>query len=77
MVGHGQEGYLAYVFQAKAGNGKILGCGLDLLADQPESVCLLDQFIAYLRSQQFRPKQAMDLAPLKAGWQRQAAVPRD
>ena len=74
MVGHsGAEGYLAYIFEAKAGKGKLFGCGLDLLANQPESACLLDQFIAYIRSEKFQPKESLDLAAMAAPWKELAA----
>jgi hypothetical protein len=59
MLGHGTDGYLLHVFQAKAGKGRLLGAGLDLLSDRPESVFLLDQFIEYARSDRFDPKGAL------------------
>ena len=74
MVGHGREGYLTHVFQARAGRGKILASGLDLLADHPESIWLLDQFIRYVRSERFKPTGAIDLALAKARWQKAAAL---
>ena len=56
MVGHGNDGYLAYVFQARAGKGKLFATGLDVLAEYPEARCLLDQFVAYVCSENFQPK---------------------
>ena len=56
MVGSGNAGYLAHVFQAKAGNGKLFASGLNLLSDNPESVYLLNQFIEYIRSPHFDPQ---------------------
>ena len=56
MVGHGSEGYLAYVFQARASQGKIFATGLDVLKDCPEGSYLLDYFLDYIRSDQFQPK---------------------
>lgn len=60
MVGHGTDGYLAYVFQAGAGRGKLFATGLDVLADYPEAQCLLDQFIAYVSSDRFQPQSNWD-----------------
>jgi len=55
MAGHGRKGYLLYVFQAKAANGKILASGLDLLSDKPEAAYLLNEFINYAKSDKFNP----------------------
>ena len=55
MAGHGCKGYLLYVFQAKAANGKILASGLDLLSDKPEAAYLLNEFINYVKSDKFKP----------------------
>jgi hypothetical protein len=60
MVGRGSAGYLLHVFQARAGRGKLLASGLNLLADYPEAEYLLDQFIRYARSSQFEPKGILD-----------------
>ncbi len=60
MVGRGSEGYLVHVFQARAGRGKLLASGLDLLTSHPEAVCLLDQFIGYARSSDFQPRGTFD-----------------
>ena len=60
MVGHGNDGYLAYVFQAQAGKGKLFATGLDVLAEYPEARCLLDQFVAYVSSERFRPRTIWD-----------------
>jgi hypothetical protein len=50
------------VFQARAGKGKLLATGLNLVSDHPEAIYLLDQFICYARSPQFRPKGTFDLS---------------
>jgi len=60
MVGLGSEGYLVHVFQARAGSGKLLASGLDLLTSHPEAVCLLDQFIGYARSPDFQSRGTFD-----------------
>ena len=52
--------YFMYGFQAKVGSGKLLLTGFDLLADRPESICLLDEFIRYADSDSFRPKGTFD-----------------
>ena len=69
MVGDGSLGYLIYVFQAKAGKGKLLASGLDLLGDKPEAACLLDQFLNYVQSDQFQPAGTLDLQQAKADWE--------
>jgi len=56
MVTCGRDGYLAHVFQARAGRGKLLACGLDVLSKNVESAYLLDQFIRYVRSARFDPQ---------------------
>ena len=56
MVGRGGAGCLVHVFQARAGHGKLLASGLNLLSDNPEAEYLLDQFIRYARSPQFQPQ---------------------
>jgi len=61
MVTQGRDGYLAHVFQARAGKGRLLACGLDVLGDRPESAWLLDQFIRYARSERFDPRGEYDL----------------
>lgn len=61
MVGHGKDGYLAYIFQARAGRGKILATGLRLLDDVPEGRYLLDRFLDYVRSEKFTPKTSLNL----------------
>ena len=66
MVGHGIQGYLLYAFQAKAGKGKILGLGLDLLSENPESVFLLNEIITYVQSKGFQPERVLDIKVAKA-----------
>ena len=66
MVGSGNQGYLIHVFQAKAGRGKLLASGLDLLSGKSEAAYLLDQFIAYARSERFQPQGSFDLEQVRA-----------
>ena len=56
MVTCGKDGYLAHVFQARAGRGRLLACGLDVLGKNVESAYLLDRFIRYVRSARFDPQ---------------------
>jgi beta-galactosidase len=58
-------GFNLYVFQARAGEGKLLSTGLNLASDDPEAVHLLDQFIRYAGSEQFAPKGTLSLADLR------------
>ena len=69
IVGTGSIGCLIHVFQAKAGNGKLLASGLDLLGDKPEAAYLLDQFIKYVQSEQFRPVGTLDLTQAANDWE--------
>ena len=55
MLGKGNDGYLAYVFQAKALNGKIFASGLNLFSGTPDAACLLNNFIRYIQSDDFKP----------------------
>ncbi len=65
MVGRGSAGYLLHVFQARAGKGRLLASGLELLSDHPEAAWLLDQLIRYARSDEFQPRGVFD--PRKPG----------
>jgi beta-galactosidase len=65
MVGHSDAGYLLHVFAAKVGPGKLLACGLNVLADRPEGAYLLDQMIRQARSASFDSKGTLDPAALK------------
>ena len=77
MIGIGREtgyafgtlgyplGFNLYAFQARAGQGKLLATGLNLVNDNPEAVYLLDQFIRYARSEKFAPQGTFDLAQLE------------
>ena len=56
--------YFMYGFQARVGSGKLLVTGFDLMADRPESICLLDEFIRYARSDSFQPKGTFDTADI-------------
>jgi beta-galactosidase len=58
-------GYLAHVFQANAGDGKLLACGLDVLSENPEAVYLLNEFVNYVRSPWFDPQGLFDIEILK------------
>ena len=57
--------YLASVFQARAGSGRLLASGLDLLSNKPEASYLLDMFIRYVRSDDFHPQNHISLAELR------------
>ena len=72
MVNRGKwpQGYLAHVVQAKAGKGKLLASGLNLLSDNVEAVHLLDQFIRYARSDRFQPKGTFGTEAAGKVWQR-------
>ncbi len=59
-------GYNLHVFEAKAGPGRLLASGLQLRGDTPEAVCLLDQFIAYARSDKFEPRGSFSTADFRA-----------
>jgi hypothetical protein len=77
MVGIGREtgyafgtlgyplGFNLYVFQARAGQGKLLATGLNHLNGNPEAVYLLDQFIRYARSEKFAPQGTFDITQQK------------
>ena len=52
--------YFMYGFQARVGSGKLLLSGFDFMADSPESICLLDEFIRYASSDSFQPKGTFD-----------------
>jgi len=63
MVGWGNAGFFTCVFEANAGDGKVLVSGLDLTdrtADLPESAYLLDQMIRYVVSNEFSPVRRID-----------------
>jgi beta-galactosidase len=61
MVTLSRSGYSMSVFQSRVGSGKLFASGLDLLSGKPEGAYLLDQFIRYVQSDQFQPKN--QLAP--------------
>jgi len=70
MYGWGSAGFFACVFEANAGNGKVLFSGLDLTdrtRHLPESACLLDRLICYVGSGDFAPDGSVDPAIFK-GW---------
>ena len=66
MVGDGSWGYLIHVFQARAGKGRLFGCGLDLLSERPEAMYLLDQFMRYAASKDFKPEGDLDLDRIRS-----------
>ena len=74
MVGNGLFGYLMHVFQAKAGKGKLLASGLDLLGDKPEAAYLLDQLLNYVHSNQFTPTGTIDLDEIRADQEMSATL---
>ena len=57
--------YLAHVFQTRAGKGKLLACGLDVLSGHPEAAYLLNEFIDYVRSPWFDPQGDFDIETAK------------
>lgn len=64
--GRGNLGYLLYAYQAKAGNGRILGSGLNLLSEHPEAAYLLNEFIKYVKSGRFKPEGVLDVEKITA-----------
>jgi len=58
--------FLLYAFETTSGKGRLLATGLNLLSDAPESVCLLDGFLAYAQSEQFNPKGSFDIDAAKS-----------
>ena len=65
MFGWGNAGFFTCVFEANAGEGKVLVSGLDLTdktKDLPESAYLLDQMIRYAASNKFSPNGKVDPA---------------
>ena len=58
-------GFNLYAFQARVGPAKLLATGLNLMSAYPEAVYLLDQFIRYAQSTDFKPKGSFDLAALR------------
>jgi len=55
MLTLSRSGYSMSVFQSRVGSGKLFASGLDLLSDDPEGAYLLDQFMKYVQSDQFKP----------------------
>jgi hypothetical protein len=70
-------GFNLYAFQARAGRGKLLATGLNLVGDNPEAVYLLDQFIRYVRSDKFAPQGTFDLARHQQEAKQRQAVRRN
>ena len=72
--------YFMYGFQARVGSGKLLLSGFELLADRPESICLLDEFIRYASSDSFQPKGTFDPSGITLkleinGWSKTTEAP--
>ena len=65
MVTLGKENYLASVFQARVGSGKLFASGLDLLSDRPEAAYLLQQFLKHVQSAQFKSERELSVADLR------------
>jgi len=58
---------LGLVFECRAGNGKLIISGIDLLSDadkRPEAKQLLYSLISYMDSADFNPKQTVDLGKI-------------
>ncbi len=66
MVTQGAAGYLAHLLEARAGNGKLLACGLDLTGGTVESRYLREEICRYVDSPDFRPAGQIDLAATRA-----------
>jgi hypothetical protein len=66
MVTLSRDGYSMSVFQCRVGSGKLFASGLDLLSGKPEGSYLLDQFIKYVQSDQFQPKNLLAPNDLQA-----------
>jgi len=72
--------YFMYGFQARVGSGKLLLSGFDFMADRPESICLLDEFIRYASSDSFQPKGTFDPSGITLkleinGWSKTTEAP--
>ncbi|MDO5565670.1 MAG: glycoside hydrolase family 2 TIM barrel-domain containing protein, partial [Planctomycetia bacterium] len=65
-LGEGINTFFLYVGEARVDSAKVLALyGLDLLQDLPEARCLLDNMLAYVRSDKFKPTaQTHPKAPL-------------
>ena len=75
MVGEGIDGYSLYLCQARVGKGRLIrACGLDVLTDTPEGMCLLDAILAYARSEAFSPEASLDEERLARRWKRQRQI---
>jgi hypothetical protein len=62
----GKDGYSLSVFQARVGSGRLFASGLDLLSFKPEGAYLLDEFLKYMQSDQFRPEKELSVEDLRA-----------
>jgi hypothetical protein len=66
VVTMGKDGYLLSVFQSRVGPGRLFASGLDLLSFEPEGTYLLDEFLNYMQSDQFRPEKGLSVDELRA-----------
>jgi hypothetical protein len=65
MVTVGKDGYSLSVFQTRVGSGRLFATGLDLLSSKPEAEYLLDVFLNYVQSDQFRPEKELSVDDLR------------
>lgn len=65
MVTVGKDGYSLSVFQTRVGSGRLFATGLDLLSSKPEAGYLLDVFLKYAQSGQFRPEKELSVDDLR------------
>jgi hypothetical protein len=59
---------LALIFECKAGNGKLIVSGIDLLSDQekrPEARLLLYSLKKYMAGKEFKPAEEIDIENIK------------
>ncbi|MBQ7189414.1 MAG: hypothetical protein IJR99_08385 [Kiritimatiellae bacterium] len=73
IVGEGGQHCFLYLAQAQIDKGSaILSFGVNLLADTPEAVAMLDGLVEYAASERFAPKSRIDMpVPITCnGWQR-------
>ena len=79
MVGEGILGYYVYLSQARIGKGRLLrASGLDLIKPSaPESVWLLDEMLAYARSDAFIPQSSLEIPGIAKHWQQRKELHSD
>jgi hypothetical protein len=69
-------GYSVSVFETRVGSGRLFATGLNLLSGSPEGSHLLDQFVAYTRSNDFAPRTSMSVSDLRGAIKQNAAANR-